>query len=600
MSSKKAEHEYSRFDKLSGSHPLQKVSEDIYVNYKARIRRGGSVFYLNFDLARELSLIPITHNGQLDKKLEAKILDTFGLVIINEFDIENNIKFPDKDIKGHQYMATRYLQLQHADNIGKNSGDGRSIWNGTIKGKSFTWDVSSRGTGATKLSPATSLHNKFFQSGDPTISYGCGYAEMDEAIGAAFFSDVFNKNQIRTERILAIIDYGDGICVTIRSYPNLLRPSHFFVHLKQNNLETLTSLVDYHIDREIKNSKFPTHLEGNERYRHVLETFVDDFAKMAAKFEDEYIFCWLDWDGDNILMDGAIIDYGSIRQFGLFHHEYRYDDVERFSTNILEQKQKVKHMIMTFAQVIDYVTSKKKERLDSYKTHWSAKLFDKKFDYYKNCNFLEKIGCSEDQRTYLLEKHLSKVEDFRSTFSYFEKAKSLAGLHEVPDGVNCNAIFCMRDLLRVLPQLYIAREESLEYEEFIEIMASTYAIKEDLELSPYRKNKIKDFQKSYWQLLDILAKESKLEVTKILLDISMRSAVKNRYDRITGDSIAYIVSKILENPKKYKTHLHEIINDFTLYQSQSVLVKDNKKIKYKHEKIVQKFFDIVVECREGL
>jgi len=36
---------------------------------------------------------------------------------------------------------------------------------------------------------------------------------------------------------------------------------------------------------------------------------------MAAVLEEEYIFNWLAWDGDNLLASGAILDYGSIRQF---------------------------------------------------------------------------------------------------------------------------------------------------------------------------------------------------------------------------------------------------------------------------------------------
>ena len=30
-----------------------------------------------------------------------------------------------------------------------------------------------------------------------------------------------------------------------------------------------------------------------------------------ALLEEEYIFNWLAWDGDNILASGAILDYGS-------------------------------------------------------------------------------------------------------------------------------------------------------------------------------------------------------------------------------------------------------------------------------------------------
>ena len=47
---------------------------------------------------------------------------------------------------------------------------------------------------------------------------------------------------------------------------------------------------------------------------------------------------WLDWDGDNILTDGSIIDYGSVRQFGLYHHSYRFADIDRMSTSSASEK----------------------------------------------------------------------------------------------------------------------------------------------------------------------------------------------------------------------------------------------------------------------
>ena len=37
-----------------------------------------------------MGLIPKDHNFKLDKELEKRIVDTFGIIIINEFDIENN------------------------------------------------------------------------------------------------------------------------------------------------------------------------------------------------------------------------------------------------------------------------------------------------------------------------------------------------------------------------------------------------------------------------------------------------------------------------------------------------------------------------------
>lgn len=42
------------------------------------------------------------------------------------------------------------------------------------------------GTGATCLSPATHIFKKFFQTGDPSISYGCGYSDLDDGVTGAW------------------------------------------------------------------------------------------------------------------------------------------------------------------------------------------------------------------------------------------------------------------------------------------------------------------------------------------------------------------------------------------------------------------------------
>jgi len=46
--------------------------------------------------------------------------------------------------------------------------------------------------------------------------------------------------------------------------------------------------------------------------------------------EEEYVFNWLSWDGDNMLASGAILDYGSIRQFAAKQDKYRFKDVDRY------------------------------------------------------------------------------------------------------------------------------------------------------------------------------------------------------------------------------------------------------------------------------
>jgi hypothetical protein len=595
---------YPMLKRLNGEHPFKDQVPGGRVEYKARYRKGGKVSFFNYALAREMGLISKTHPNEISPDLEKELLETFSLVIINEYDVINDIKFPENEIHPHTFMATRYLQLQHPDKTGRTSGDGRTVWNGTVRHNGMTWDVSSCGTGGTKLSPACNLQKKFFQTGDPSISYGCGLSEVSEGLETLFFSEVLGNNGFRTEKVLAIIEFDKGISINVRANPNLMRPSHFFGHLKQGNLTSLKQVADYYVQRQIDNKAWEqTQFKSEkEKYFYLAGQVAKSFAETSAKFEDEYIFCWLDWDGDNILMDGGIIDYGSIRQFGLFHREYRFDDVQRYSTNILEQRHKARYIAQCFIQIADFLSLGKKKSLSSFKKHPILKSFDQHFTNAKNRNLLMKTGIKKSHVEHLLAQHGKTVEKFRKTFSYFEKARSKRGVYKVADGINRDAIFCMRDILRELPQIYLSRESDVSADEFTEIIKSSYAKRSDLKLSPQRLRQINRFQYIYNELLKSLQKDLSINRSQLLLDITMRSSVINRYDRVTGNSITYIVQKVMKlRPKLGADELYALAQNFATYQT---LDPDRKNVTVtqpvRQKVIMKNIHSIVRECREGL
>lgn len=595
---------YPLFSRINGEHPFKTQVPGGRVEYKARYKKGGKVAFFNFDLAREMGLIPKNHPDTLNAELEREILETFSLVIINEYDVINKVKIPEEDIHAHTYMATRYLQLQHPDKSGRTSGDGRSIWNGTVRANGISWDISSCGTGATKLSPACNINKKFYQTGDPSISYGCGLSEVGEGFETLFFSEVLGKNGFKTERVLAIIEFEKGLGINVRANPNLMRPSHFFGHLKQGNFETLKQVADYYIQRQIENKAWPqtSFKNDKEKYYYLAQMVSNCFAETAAKFEDEYIFCWLDWDGDNILMDGGIIDYGSIRQFGLFHAEYRYDDVQRYSTTILEQRQKAKYIVHCFVQIADFLTTGKKKSLSHFRNHDILKSFDKHFMDSKNRNLLQRVGFKKNHQEILLKNHLNLVTRFRKVFSYFERSKSKRGVYKVADGITRDAIFCMRDILREYPQLYLTRNKHLAPQEFIEVIKSSYARRSDLKLTDIRKKQINRYQSTYLDLVSTVEKECGVSRGQLLLELTMRSSIINKYDRVTGNSISFIVQKVQKlRPKLNAIELYELARQFSSYQN---LNPDQKVVKSevssRHKNIMQGFHSIVRECREGI
>jgi hypothetical protein len=305
-------------------------------------------------------------------------------------------------------------------------------------------------------------------------------------------------------------------------------------------------------------------------------------------------------------MDGGIIDYGSVRQFGLYHHEYRYDDVQRWSTSIKEQKQKARYIVQTFAQIVDYLKNEKKKSLDDFKNHHAVVQFDKRFVDYKSFNILVKMGFNPKYADYLFSSCRKDIEDFRSDYTYFEMAKSVKGPQKVPDGINWNAIFCMRDILREIPQLLLSRgvNSRLNENEFLDIIKSSYATKADLKRSLRRDLKIRSFQKNYLKLINQIAKKFKETPEKVLLDVSMRSSVINKYDRVTGDSITSIVEKIMnKKPKLTAEEISVILREFAEYQNLNP-DKDRRPSNFEAEKeqsrLVKGMLQIVREYRDGI
>lgn len=361
ISPRSVDRNYANFGQLNGDHPWMKALPSGFVPYKVRELGTGEIAYFNFVLAKEMGLIAADHPQTVTETLKAKLIETFSLQIINEYDKLSKLEIDPKTIKPNMYMASRYLQLQHPSKQGKTSGDGRGIWNGIIEYKGKVWDVSSRGTGVTCLAPGAVEANKPLKTGGGEFGYGCGLAEIDELYSAAIMAEVMHLQGIQTERVLCIIDLGKGYGIGVRAGPNLIRPAHLFMYLKQNRLPELKAAADYLIDRQHQNSSWKNVSDSKFKYIDMANEVCQSFAQFTAHLDIDYIFAWLDWDGDNVLASAGIIDYGSVRQFGIRHDRYRYDDIERFSTNLNEQRLKARLLVQAFTQIADFVTTGKKE-----------------------------------------------------------------------------------------------------------------------------------------------------------------------------------------------------------------------------------------------
>ncbi len=558
---------YEKFKELNGTHPWRKVNPDGYVDYQARYRPNGRVLYFNFPLARELELIPACHPPVINKQLERVILETFSLQIINEYDLKHGKKYSQETVKPGFYMATRYLQTQHRNKQGKTSGDGRSIWNGCLRTRDLTFDISSRGTGATILSPGAQNSDGAVETGDESYGYSSGLADLDEMLAGAVMSEIFYRQGIPTERCLAVIGFSDGTAIGVRSAPNLIRPAHIFRYLKQGRHAELKATVDYFIEREVKNKFWQIPGDDNGKYNQALDYLARSYGKMAALLEEEYIFNWLAWDGDNMLASGAILDYGSIRQFAAKHDKYRFKDVDRYSASLAEQRYWARLIVQTFAQAMAFICSGEKETLRAFKDAECLKVFDSAFENESDCRILWRIGFTPKQIDRLMQTAEKEARDFHKALSYFEDLKVSKGIEQLDDGFTHKPVFLIRSLLRQLPAYYVAQTITAVDDEsaympddiFLRTMAASYVGKRDLRLTPSRISQVRNFQKCYLRLIAALDEP----FDAVLKNLLERSAIINHRHRLTGDALVYIIEEVIAITGKIKVSgLQEALETF--------------------------------------
>lgn len=549
---KELKNSYSSFEQLNGVHPWMDAVEDGYVSYRVRTLQTGKVAYFNFILAKEMGLIPADHPHLMTEALSEKLIETFSIQIINEYDELSQRRIDPKTILPHRYMATRYLQLQHSNKQGKTSGDGRGIWNGTVFHRGLTWDVSSRGTGVTCLAPGAVAAQRPLKTGGTEFGYGCGLAEIDELLAASILAEVMHLQGIHTERVLCVIDLGKGYGIGVRAAHNLIRPAHLFLYLKQEKYNTLKAATDYLINRQVANKVWDITAKGTAKYDELLNCIVQAFGSFTAQLDIDYIFAWLDWDGDNVLADGGIIDYGSVRQFGIRHDKYRYDDVERFSTNLNEQKNKARMIVQVFAQMVDYLKTKKKKSLKEFSKHPAVLRFNKVFDQKRNDRMLYRLGFTKAQRDNILsQKHVFKK--FDREFSFFERAKISGSEEKVADGVNHSALFNMRTISKEMPQFLTSsslpfHQRNLSENVFFKKILSGFAKSRDARMGKKQRAHIVLFQDLYRQLVTIAAGKNKPE--SILKGLAERAAKLNSDKRITGNALIEVVEEIITAKKK--------------------------------------------------
>lgn len=268
-----------------------------------------------------------------------------------------------------------------------------------------------------------------------------------------------------------------------------------------------------------------------------------------------------------MLASGAILDYGSIRQFAAKHDKYRYKDVDRYSASLTEQRYWARLIVQTFAQAMAFIDSGVKENLRAFKDAECLRAFDLAFENESDYRMLWRIGFTPEQIEQLMQKAPKEIKEFHKSLSYFEDLKVARGIEKLPDGFTHNPVFLIRNLLRMLPAYYVAQtinrvdDESayMAPDVFCKIMAASYVGKRDLELTPARISHVSDLQERYLKLIAAL-EEPFDTVLKTLQD---RSAIINHRHRLTGDALVFIIEEVIAMKGKIKVDgLQEALEAF--------------------------------------
>src|SRR6266542_6144373 len=228
--------------------------------------------------------------------------------------------------------------------------------------------------------------------------------------------------------------------------------------------------------------------------------------------EEEYVFNWLSWDGDNMLASGAILDYGSIRQFAAKHDKYRFRDMDRYSASLTEQRYWARLIVQTFAQAMAFICSEEKQNLRAFKDAACLSVFNSTFETESNYRVLWRMGFTPEQIDQLIRSAQKEIKEFHRSLTYFEDLKVSKGIEKLPDGLTHKPVFLIRNLLRQLPAYYVAQtlnrldDESAYMPDdiFLRVMAASYVGKRDRRLTRSRSAQVRNFQQCYLRLIAAL------------------------------------------------------------------------------------------------
>ena len=157
-----------------------------------------------------------------------------------------------------------------------------------------------------------------------------------------------------------------------------------------------------------------------------------------------------------------------------------------------------------------------------------------------------------------------------------------------------------------IPERYRSGMRPLPFAPFLEIAASTYASRRDRQATPYRRRMAAEFQRAYLDVVRAAARISGWTPTVLLDSVARRSAVINRFDRITGDSATYATRRLLRSRGKLSVEsVGWLIEQFVEAQDLSPPDQPGKRgaaavLQPDVKRILDALLELVAELRHGL
>ena len=345
----------------------------------------------------------------------------------------------------------------------------------------------------------------------------------------------------------------------------------------------------------------PSKQSEAEGYRAFAEAVARAFGRAAAIFEREYVFCWLEWDGDNVLLDGSIVDYGSVRQFGLFHREYRFDDGPRWSTTIPEQRAKARAIVRCFAQIAHALIAGRRAPLSAFARDPLLRLFDASFAATRDRLLLRHVGFDSKMEDALIARAYPLVNRFDRAHRWFETARSARGRVKVPDGITWNAVYSTRDLLRELPAIYASDPTPLAPETILEKAASSYATRSDRRPTPAKRRRASELQEAYLALARRAARLTGVPMRTVFSALAARASKINAYARVTGDGVAHAAARLTRSRRALGPDgVYEVIDRFARLRTQPSARAGDAPASPDAKRVFDALFVLAIKTRDGL